>query len=63
MYSLILTLKFIPFLWGDASTSIKEIQGLTEASCIEAANSYVSYQDGNGTTVYNTLCVKKVETK
>lgn len=59
MYSLIITMKFIPLLWGDPSTSIQEVQGLTEATCIQAANNYKSYKDRDGTTIYNTLCVKK----
>lgn len=60
MYSLILVVTFAPFMWGDSSTTIKEIKGFdSEYLCVNASHNYVSERNKEGYLTYKTDCVKK----
>lgn len=60
MYSLILVVTFTPFMWGDSSTTIKEINGFeSEYLCAKAGQNYLSERNKEGYLTYKTDCVKK----
>lgn len=65
MYSLILVVTFTPFMWGDSSTTVKEIEGFeSEYLCVKASHKYMIPEKTNeGYTTYKTNCLLKGQTK
>lgn len=60
MYSLILVVTFTPFMWGDSSTTVKEIEGFdSEYLCVKASHNYLPERNKEGYLSYKTDCLKK----
>lgn len=60
MFSLVIIATFTPFMWGDSSTAIKEVQGFeSEYLCVKASHKYLSSKTSEGYLTYKTDCIRK----
>lgn len=60
MWTLIIITTFTPFMWGDSSTSIKEIDGFSSYElCKHANRQYRDYKNGSGYVRFDVKCLEK----